>query len=103
MTNNRRNPRVYCGASGSLEGPRGPVRGRARNISQGGAFFQTGELLPIGKTFELSILLPEGPVTGMAEIRYHHRYVDGEGMGVRFVRVDEEGMRRLGAFIDAHR
>lgn len=103
MTNNRRNPRVYCGASGSIEGPRGPVRGRARNVSQGGAFFQTSELLPIGRTYELWIDLPEGRVEGLAEVCYHHRYVDGEGMGIRFVRMDEEGMRRLGAFIAARR
>ncbi|MFN7133432.1 MAG: PilZ domain-containing protein [Myxococcales bacterium] len=91
MTNNRSNPRVFCGVSGRLEAPWGPVRGKIRNLSRGGTFFQSGELLPVGKSFELAFELPDGSVRCIGEVRYHHRYVDGEGL------------QRIGAFIDANR
>ncbi|MHB8876268.1 MAG: PilZ domain-containing protein, partial [Myxococcaceae bacterium] len=78
--NNRRNVRVDCGAIAKAEGPRGPLRGVCRNISIGGLFFR-GPTLPVGSSAELSIELPSGKIAAVGEVRYHHEFEDGAGMG----------------------
>ncbi len=99
--NNRRNVRVFCGAPAKLEGPRGPVRGICRNLSGGGLFF-VGGTVPVGRSVELEITLPEGKVTATGEVRYLHDYDEGPGMGIRFVRIGQEDLARVTAFVESH-
>ncbi len=95
----RRTPRVYCGAPARIEGPRGAIRGTIRNLSRGGSFF-LGETLPVGQSIELVIQLPSTPpIRAIGEIRYHHRYEEGEGMGIRFVRLTGEGLDSITRFV----
>jgi hypothetical protein len=96
---NRRNARVACGAPAKLEGPRGPVKGTCRNLSLGGLFFVGGSL-PIGQTVSIAIELPQrGRVEAVGEIRYHHQYPEGPGMGIRFIRLAEEHVQVLRRYV----
>lgn len=98
----RNNPRVWCGVKGRIEGPRGSIRGMVRNLSRGGSFFVSEKLLPVGQTFEMSIELPGiQPIKAMGEVRYHYRYTDGEGMGIRFVRLGRDDLTFIAQFVDA--
>lgn len=96
---NRRNVRVVCGAPAKLEGPRGLVKGTCRNLSIGGLFFIGGSI-PIGQTVEITIELPDaGPIQAVGEVRYHHDYPEGPGMGIRFTRLAEEHLGRLRRYV----
>ena len=96
---NRRNVRVLCGAPAKLESPKGMVQGTCRNLSLGGLFF-VGGALPIGHTVEITIDLPEaGHVQARGEIRYHHDYPEGPGMGIRFTHLAEEHAQVLRRYV----
>ena len=98
----RNNARVYCGMPGRIEGPGGPIRGVVRNLSRGGTFFLAGQLLPVGQQFELRIDLPGiAPIKAMGEVRYHYRYAEGEGMGIRFVRMAGDDLGFVSQFVNA--
>ena len=91
---------MECGVPARAEGPRGPVRGFCRSLSRGGMFF-SGPLLPLGQSIDLSVELPHlGPVRAMGEVRYHHTYPDGTGMGIRFTRMAQEDLVRLERFVE---
>jgi hypothetical protein len=95
---NRKNARFTCGAQATIEGPRGLVRGQCRDISVGGFFF-VGGALPIGRTFEARLYLPNGTVAATGEVRYHHHYPEGLGMGLKFTRVSGDDLSRITQFI----
>ena len=100
-TNSRRSPRVFCGAPARADGPRGPIRGICRNLSVGGMFF-SGPTLPVGKAMDFAIeLAPGAAVRATGEVRYHHQYPDGSGVGVRFVRIAAEDLELLGEYVQA--
>jgi hypothetical protein len=48
------------------------------------------------------IELPSGQVKAVGEVRYHYRYLEGEGMGIRFVRLGGDDLQALGAFIESN-
>jgi len=98
----RRNPRVFCGMPGRIEGPKGAIRGTVRNLSRGGSFFLAKNLLPVGQSFEMRIDLPGiAPIKAVGEVRYHFRYAEGEGMGIRFVRLGGDDLKFISQFVDA--
>ncbi len=100
--NNRRNERVFCGVPARFDGARGPVRGTCRNLSLGGLFF-LGGTAPLGRSIELQLELPEGPVRATGEVRYHHDYgSEGQGMGVRFVRISGEDLARVTRWLETN-
>lgn len=100
--NVRRNARVQCSMAGMAEGPGGAVRGIVRNLSRGGMFFLSSTLLPIGHTVDMKLDLPgEKPVTAMGEVRYHYKYADGQGMGIRFLRLGVEDLAVISTFVHA--
>lgn len=95
---NRKNPRVRCAAPATYEGPRGVVRGQCRDVSQGGFFF-LGPPQPVGRSFDFKIDLNGIVVSCNAEVRYHHTYPDGVGMGVKFSRISGEDLQRVISFL----
>ena len=86
------------GAPAGAEGPRGPVTGICRNISQGGMFF-IGPPLPIGGRFEFWIELPKGKVVATGEVHYAHQYPEGSGTGIHFTRLEQDGVAILTEYI----
>lgn len=98
----RHNRRVACAAPTRAEGPRGPLLGVCRSLSQGGLFF-SGPLLPVGSQVEWEMQLPGnyGRVRAVGEVRYHHTTAEGPGMGVRILRLHLEDLQRLRRFVDA--
>jgi len=102
FTCSRRNPRVYCGAPGRIEGPQGAIRGTVRNLSRGGSFFLSTHLLPVGHSFDMQIQLPGAePIRAVGEVRYHHQYAEGVGMGIRFVRLGGADLSQISQFVDS--
>jgi len=97
-SNQRRNVRVLCNLPAEALGPRGPIRGTCRNLSQGGLFFVGGPFT-VRKSVEFTVQLPGGPLRALGEVRYHHAYPDGAGVGVRFERMDREDFLRLLEFL----
>src|SRR5512140_1469120 len=99
----QRSPRAACGAVAVAEGPRGPLRGTCRSISQAGMFF-TGAQLPVGQSIELALELPgaRGGLRAVGVVSYHHTYADGPGMGIKFTRLSQDGLAMIGRFVEAH-
>lgn len=98
-TNTRRTRRIACAVPGRAEGPRGPIRGTVRSLSQGGLFL-SGVTLPVGKSVELSLDLPGGnKVQAIAEVRYHSTSAEGAGMGVRFTRIEQGHLAAIDQFV----
>lgn len=99
-SNQRKNRRVDCFAPARAEGPRGPMSGLCRNLSRGGMFF-LGARLPVGQSIDLSVELPQlGAIQATGEVRYHHAYPDGGGMGIRFTRMAQEDLQRIQRFVE---
>ncbi len=96
----RRNARVPCGAAVTLAGPRGIMRGTARDLSLGGFFF-LGATLPVGRSFAFTLILDGSNINGVAEARFHHRFDDGAGMGVKFVRIEAEDLKLVQRWVAA--
>lgn len=76
------------------------------NVSEGGLFLATYNLLPIGREVELEFRLPdeEKPIRAQAEVRWHRSVSDpgnGElvGFGARFSKVPEGDQERLKSFL----
>ncbi len=95
---NRQSPRFTCNLVAIVEAPRGPSRGRCRDISVGGCFF-LGPTQPVGHSFEVKIDLPQGRINVMAEVRHHHAHPEGSGMGLKFTRINQDDLARINAFI----
>ncbi|MDQ3266533.1 MAG: PilZ domain-containing protein [Myxococcota bacterium] len=99
-TSNRRTARVSCEAPAKAEGPRGPIRGTCRSLSQGGMFF-SGTQLPVGQSVELSVQLPSGQFLAVGQVRYHHTDALGPGMGIKFTRLAQDHLSRIVQFVGA--
>ena len=99
----RKSPRAACGLPAVVEGPRGPLRGVCRSISQAGMFF-TGAQLPVGQSIEVAVELPgaRGGLRAMGVASYHHTYADGPGMGIKFTRLSQGDLALIGRFVEAH-
>jgi hypothetical protein len=98
-TNSRHTQRVTCASPARLEGPRGPVRGLCRSLSQGGLYFQ-GAQLPVGQTLALAVELPRlGRIEALGEVRYHHASAEGPGMGLRFTRLGQDSLALIQRFV----
>jgi hypothetical protein len=98
-TNSRHTQRVTCASPARLEGPRGPVRGTCRSLSQGGLYF-LGAQLPVGQQLALAVELPQvGRVEAVGEVRYHHVSPEGAGMGLRFTRLGQDSLARIQRFV----
>ena len=82
------------------EGPRGPLRGQCTSLSRAGMFF-TGPTMPVGTSLELRVDLPGKPFQAVGEVRYHVSRPGSAGMGIRFTRLAQEDLERIGQYIQA--
>lgn len=77
----------------------------ARNISGGGIFLESSQLLPLGSTIAIYFSLPRGGtgITAHGEVKNHYylNYPTPEGiravtgMGVRFLQFEDDGIARM--------
>ncbi len=82
--------------------------GLTDNISEGGLFVATHDLLPVGSRLELKFRLPDydEPISAKAEVRWHRppESYSAEGMpgfGARFVDIDDDDQSRIEKFVDS--
>ncbi len=82
--------------------------GLANNISEGGIFLATYDLLPVGSTIEVEFRLPgnDKPIRASAEVRWHRQVAISHddapvGFGAQFVSIDEADKKRLQEFVDS--
>ena len=80
--------------------------GLTDDISAGGVFVATYDVLPLGRKIELEVRLPDQdePICAQAEVRWHRSVSDpqaGElvGFGARFYEISETDQARLRDFI----
>ena len=81
--------------------------GFADNMSEGGLFVATHELIAIGETIDLSFEVPDGGklVEVKAEVRWHRAVSDHAngllpGFGARFVDLEDADRNRLEKFLE---
>jgi hypothetical protein len=92
---------VHCGVPARAEGPRGPLRGQCTSLSRAGMFF-TGPTIPVGQSVDVSVDLPGRAFRANGEVRYHVTKPGSAGMGIRFTRLAQEDLERIGQFIQAN-
>lgn len=69
-----------------------------RNISVGGLYIATPEVLPVGTRLDLTFTLPGAdPIAAPAEVCW--TTPDARGMGVRFVELGEKAQQVISAFV----
>lgn len=85
-------------------------RGLSGDISEGGLFVATPELLPVGTPVDLQFSLPgiEEPVSLTGEVRWHRETLDPEhdvvpGVGVRFLYLNDEERGLIESFLERRR
>ena len=104
--NRRHEPRVAVQVGITLTSDSNLFVGFSGNISEGGLFVATHELLPIGSKLELEFCLPndEEPICSRAEVRWHRTVSDPQngvlpGFGARFIEVTQTDVTRIEDFI----
>ncbi|MFQ5588023.1 MAG: PilZ domain-containing protein [Nitrospiria bacterium] len=79
---------------------------QTENVSQGGLFFSPSEPLNIGDCFPIEFVLPDNKTTVrcMSEVVWKKRYdksgYASEGVGIRFVDLEDAQKKVLGKWID---
>lgn len=97
-------PRIPLEAPVRLRQRRRTWTGTARNLSRGGVFVESSELLDRRAELEIALALPETPLAlaSTAQVIWT-RPPDGElapGMGLRFLGLDRRTMRQLAEYVD---
>lgn len=103
----RRTPRVSAEGTVRLrcEGRRGIHTGFVRDLSSGGMFLRIIDAEPPGKRLPFELWLPgmRFPVRGVGEVAWVRSSYEGPGrppgMALRFVALEAEGIRRVGALL----
>jgi uncharacterized protein (TIGR02266 family) len=96
----QRQQRFFHGGEVRVVAPGISWTGRAVNLSSGGAFISGGPELEAGRRLTLQIDLCDGkaPVAAHAKVAWTRRLgtdTHPAGVGVRFVRIDNESVRRI--------
>jgi len=104
----RRHERVVVEAAVTMESDHNFYAGFAENISTGGLFVATHDILPLGARFTMVFTVPtyDREVRVTCEVRWQrlHNPFDAEtisGMGVQFVDLGPIEERAINAFIRA--
>ena len=100
--NRRHNPRAPCAYEGKVLGPRGSLRGIVRNLSVGGFYFASKDLLPLGTNVEAELVIEAQKLLVTAEVRHHQRLNDLPGMGLKFLRVEPAILAAVAKAVEAH-
>ncbi|MFH1468941.1 MAG: TIGR02266 family protein [Pseudomonadota bacterium] len=101
----RRHRRISLRTEVHLESDSNLYTGLTDNLSEGGLFVATSELLARGTVLDLEFSLPDGGppirITGVVRwIREDLECIEGPpGMGVQFVELDERAEARLERFV----
>ncbi len=79
---------------------------QTENVSKGGLFFSPGQSFKVGDSFPIEFVLPDNKTTVrcMSEVVWKKSYDKSgyptEGVGIRFVDLDEAQKRVVGEWID---
>jgi uncharacterized protein (TIGR02266 family) len=101
----RQHRRVALSAEIHLESESNLYAGITNNISEGGVFVATPNLLDRGTVLDLEFSVPDGgpPIRTTGLVRWIREDLDSiegpPGMGVQFVELDEAARRRLERFV----
>ena len=101
----RRHRRIAVTAEVHLESESNLYAGITNNLSEGGVFVATPELLAKGTVLDLEFSIPDGgpPIRTTAVVRWIREDLDSiegpPGMGVQFVELGEKTQRRLERFV----
>jgi hypothetical protein len=103
----RLQPRVSHGGVVRVVAPGASWTGQAANLSAGGAFITGGPLLTPGRRITVAIDLNDGKPAVEAHARVAwgraHAYdQQPAGVGVKFVRLEEQAARRIATVVDLH-
>ena len=80
--------------------------GFAENISEGGLFIATEAPLFLGDRISLTVAFGEATVTAAAEVMWLRRSAETglpDGMGLRFIALDQSSVGKINQFIAANR
>jgi uncharacterized protein (TIGR02266 family) len=105
-TNGRKNERFEHGVEVNLESEHNFYTGFTENISTGGLFIATRDLLPIGTQTQMTFSLSgSSQLITLVEVRWHRLEQASDenispGMGVRFLDLTPEQQASINAFID---
>jgi len=91
----RRYPRIRFGFR--VEDASGHREWMTEDISVGGCFLKTVEKLPVGSRLHLVFQLPGSSkiIEATGEVKHHL----GEGMGIEFLSMDQQGREETDTFI----
>lgn len=97
-------PRIPLDAPVRLRQRRHEWRGRARNLSRGGVFVESAELLHARAELELELALPETPLAlaSTAQVIWTRAPAPDAhpGMGLRFLGLDRQTARQLSEYVE---
>jgi uncharacterized protein (TIGR02266 family) len=105
-SNGRQNARMELGVEVSLESEHNFYTGFTENVSTGGLFIATRDMLPIGTRVQMKFSLSGGAeIRTNVEVRWHRLEQMGNdglspGIGVRFLELSPAQQDEVNAFID---
>lgn len=83
--------------------------GFSLNMSEGGLFVATHNLVAVGSLVVIHMTLPfeDAPIVTLAEVRWTRDFVEGSdtppGLGLQFVEIDESGLDKVRRFVSTVR
>lgn len=103
-TQRRRTPRAIAYLCIDLCSRDAMWTGLTMNISEGGVFVATHEILPVGSVVALHLELPRSNrIMCLGEVRWTRGYTNNDdvppGMGIRFVGLDLDSAAAIRAFV----
>lgn len=104
-SNRRENQRFEYGVEVNLESEHNFYTGFTENISTGGLFIATRDLIPIGTQMQMVFTLSGVELNATVEVRWHRLEQSGDeglspGMGVRFLNLTDGEQAAINDFID---
>jgi uncharacterized protein (TIGR02266 family) len=104
--NRRQDRRISVTAGVTMSSDSNIFVGLTDDISEGGIFVATYDVLPVGRKIDLEVSLPgqDAPICAQAEVRWHRSVADpisGElvGFGAKFFDISDSDQERLRDFI----